>query len=266
VVVNSFFARFRTIAGTLAAAATLIGASPAFANSSASADIAAPLRAAQAARQQPLGNRDEQFKQLFSNWQSLDKTGVPSLAAVADAADIAASSGSAAGRNQLVSLPVRRAFSTPSVSIPSRMPVEGVRLTSDYGLRFHPVLGGRRQHKGVDLAGPVGTPVHATADGTVSKAEWFSSYGLYISLEHGGDLQTRYGHMSRLNVAAGQHVRKGDIIGFIGSTGRSTGPHLHYEVRVAGQAVNPVPYMQADEFRQTALALNTPATVRPAAR
>lgn len=234
-----------------------MGASPAFANSSASTDIAAPLRASQAVKQQPLGNRDEQFKQLFSSWQSLDKANVPSLAAVADAADIAASS----GRNQLVSLPVRRAFSATSVSIPSRMPVEGVRLTSDYGLRFHPVLGGRRQHKGVDLAGPVGTPVHATADGSVSKAEWFSSYGLYVSLEHGGDLQTRYGHMSRLNVAAGQQVRKGDIIGYIGSTGRSTGPHLHYEVRVAGQAVNPIPYMQADEFRQAALALNTPATV-----
>ncbi|MFA7587566.1 MAG: M23 family metallopeptidase, partial [Novosphingobium sp.] len=94
-----------------------------------------------------------------------------------------------------------------------------------------------------------GTPVYAPADGTVSKAEWFSGYGLYIALEHGGDLQTRYGHLSRLNVADGQQVRKGDLIGYVGSTGRSTGPHLHYEVRVAGEAVNPLPYMQADELK-----------------
>jgi murein DD-endopeptidase MepM/ murein hydrolase activator NlpD len=232
-----------------------MGASPAFANSSASADIAAPLRAAQAARQQSLGNRDEQFKQLFSNWQTIEKSGAPALVSVSAAADPVA-----AGRSALVTAPVRRAFSTNTVSIPSRVPVEGVRLTSDYGLRYHPVLGGRRAHKGVDLAGPVGTPIHATADGVVSKAEWFSSYGLYVSLEHGGEIQTRYGHMSRLAVAAGQQVRKGDVIGFIGSTGRSTGPHLHYEVRIAGQAVNPVPYMQADEFRRAAVAVNSTAT------
>jgi murein DD-endopeptidase MepM/ murein hydrolase activator NlpD len=99
-------------------------------------------------------------------------------------------------------------------------------------------------HKGVDLPAPVGTPIHATADGIVSRADWFSSYGLYVSLEHGGNIETRYGHMSRLNVAAGQEVHKGDIIGYVGTTGRSTGPHLHYEVRVAGEAVNPLPYMQ----------------------
>ena len=129
------------------------------------------------------------------------------------------------------------------------MPVEGVRLTSGYGMRWHPVVGGRRAHKGVDLAGPVGTPVHATADGVVGRADWFSSYGLYVAVEHGGNIETRYGHMSRLNVAAGQQVRKGDIIGYVGTTGRSTGPHLHYEVRIAGQSVNPIPYMQASEIR-----------------
>ena len=247
----SFFAKFRIVAGTLVAAATFAGASPAFANSSAnSADIAAPLRAAQAAKPAAFGNNDDQFRQLFANWQSLEKSGVPQLAAVADAADMAAAghpkSLAAAAMPGMV-----RAVAFPSrVSIPSRMPVNGVRLTSDYGMRWHPVVGGRRAHKGVDLAGPVGTPIHATADGVVSKAEWFSSYGLYVSLEHGGDLQTRYGHMSRLNVAAGQQVRKGDVIGFIGSTGRSTGPHLHYEVRIAGGAVNPIPYMQADDYRQ----------------
>ena len=212
----SFF--IRKGLGALAALAITVSANPALANSAATADIAAPLRAAQAEKPTALGNRDEQFKALFSRWQSMD--------------------GSAA------------TTANSSVSIPSRMPVDGVRLSSDYGMRTHPVLGGRRGHKGVDLAGPTGTPIRAAADGIVSRADWFSSYGLYISLEHGGSMQTRYGHMSRLNVAAGQRVRKGDVIGYVGSTGRSTGPHLHYEVRIAGAAVNPVPYMQAGAYQQ----------------
>ena len=205
--------------GAIAALAITVSANPALANSAATADIAAPLRAAQAEKPTALGNRDEQFKALFSRWQSMDGT----------------------------------TTTKSSVSIPSLMPVEGVRLSSDYGMRIHPVLGGRRGHKGVDLAGPTGTPIHAAADGVVSRADWFSSYGLYVSLEHGGTLQTRYGHMSRLNVAAGQQVHKGDVIGYIGTTGRSTGPHLHYEVRIAGAAVNPVPYIQAGAY-QLALA------------
>lgn len=218
------FSKVRTVAGALAAAVALLGSAPAFANSSANADIAAPLRAAQAAKasaaaQGALGSSDEQFRHLFSSWQSLDKA--PAFAAAAAVSTVA-----------------------PKVSIPSRVPLDGFRLTSEYGMRVHPVLGGRRAHKGIDLASPVGTPVHAPADGMVGKAEWFSSYGLYIQLEHGGDLETRYGHLSRLNVAAGQFVHKGDVIGYVGTTGRSTGPHLHYEVRVAGVAVNPVPYMQ----------------------
>lgn len=203
--------------GAIAALAITVSANPALANSAATADIAAPLRAAQAEKPTALGNRDEQFKALFSRWQSMDRGVSPTKSIV---------------------------------SIPSLMPVDGVHLSSDYGMRVHPVLGGRRQHKGVDLAGPIGTPVHAAADGTVSRADWFSSYGLYVSLEHGGSLQTRYGHMSRLNVAAGQHVHKGDVIGYIGTTGRSTGPHLHYEVRIAGEAVNPVPYLQAGAYQQ----------------
>ena len=216
------------------------------ANSNASADIAAPLRAAQAAKPATMGSGDENFRKLFHSWQSLEETGVPALAAIAEAADQA--SMTASTRNAVVA----RIMAPVSVSIPSRMPVDGVQLTSSYGMRVHPVLGGRRAHKGVDLAGSVGTPIRATADGIVGMAQWFSSYGLYVALEHGGQIQTRYGHMSRLNVAAGQRVRKGDVIGFIGSTGRSTGPHLHYEVRVNGEAVNPIPYMQADHYVQVA--------------
>jgi len=219
VVVLSLIAKVRTLIGAGAMAAMMVGASPALANSSANADVTAPLRAAQASKPTTAGAGDEQFRKLFSTWQSLDAN--PQLAAAGSIATVAS-----------------------KVSIPSLIPVAGVRETSGFGMREHPVLGGRRAHKGVDLAGPVGTPVHAPADGVIAKAEWFSSYGLYIQVEHGGDLETRYGHLSRLNVAAGQFVHKGDVIGYIGTTGRSTGPHLHYEVRVAGVAVNPLPYMQ----------------------
>jgi murein DD-endopeptidase MepM/ murein hydrolase activator NlpD len=237
VVLNGFISTVRALTGSLFAAAALFNVSPAFANSSANADIAAPLRAAQAAKSSN-GGTEEQFKQLFANWQAIEKQRAP-LAAVSEAADLVASS-----RTTPVAAFGVSPFRSSGVSIPSRIPVEGVHLTSDFGMRIHPVLGGRRAHKGVDLAAPIGTPIYATADGMVSRADWFSSYGLYVSIEHGGNLETRYGHMSRLNVAAGQQVHKGDIIGFVGTTGRSTGPHLHYEVRVAGAAVNPVPYMQ----------------------
>jgi murein DD-endopeptidase MepM/ murein hydrolase activator NlpD len=236
VVFNGFIASARAVTTTIIAAAATFGVSPAMANSSANADIAAPLRAAQAAKPAS-GGSEEQFKQLFANWRAIEKQQAP-LAAVTEAANLAASARVTPTAFGLA--PFRRS----SVSIPSRIPVEGVRLSSDYGMRNHPVSGGRRAHKGVDLAAPVGTPIYATADGTISRADWFSSYGLYVAIEHGGDIQTRYGHMSRLNVAAGQQVRKGDVIGFVGSTGRSTGPHLHYEVRISGAAVNPVPYMQ----------------------
>ena len=248
-----FFAKMRTFAGAAVPVSLIFGAHPAFANASTAADIAAPLRAAQDARQSSLGNGDEDFRQLFASWRSLDKPAAlvtpkfnPALTAA-------------------TTLP----FAAPrTVSIPSRVPVEGVRLTSEYGMRWHPIMHGRRAHKGVDLAGPVGTPIHAAADGVISKAEWFSSYGLYVALEHGGEIQTRYGHMSRLNVYAGQRVRKGDVIGYIGSTGRSTGPHLHYEVRISGVAVNPIPYMQADQMSRPAQEdpLPVPAFSQVAAR
>lgn len=235
------FPKLRALAATVAAAAAIFGANPASANASANADILAPLRAAQAARHQ---SGDEEFRQLFSSWQSMDKP---------------------AQRQNLVSsaMPARvggtiPGFSAPrAVSIPSLVPVEGVKLSSDFGMRWHPVLGGRHQHKGVDLAAPAGTPIRASADGVVSRADWFSSYGLYVSLEHGGNIETRYGHMSRLNVAAGQTVHKGDIIGYVGTTGRSTGPHLHYEVRIAGEAVNPVPYLQSGEIQRLPAAAGT---------
>jgi murein DD-endopeptidase MepM/ murein hydrolase activator NlpD len=241
VVLNGFIASIRAAIGTFATAAAIV-ASPALANSSANADIAAPLRAAQAAK--PATGGEEQFRQLFKSWQAIEKQQAP-LATVSTTANLA----SAARPNPVVTFGAMPFRPTGTVSIPSRVPVENLAMSSDFGMRVHPVLGGRRMHKGVDLPAPVGTPIHATADGVVSRADWFSSYGLYVSIEHGGNLETRYGHMSRLNVAAGQQVHKGDVIGYVGTTGRSTGPHLHYEVRVAGEAVNPVPYMQVESYR-----------------
>lgn len=208
---------FQSVFGALAAVTFAFSAAPALANSAAAADIAAPLRAAEAAKTGASDNGDEEFHQLFASWQALD-TGSSTAA------------------------PVRR---SGPVSIPSLIPVTSSRsMSSGFGLRVHPVLGGLRAHKGIDLPAPTGTPIHATADGVVGRADWFSGYGLYVQLEHGGNMETRYGHMSRIAVAEGQIVHKGDVIGYVGSTGRSTGPHLHYEVRVAGEAVNPLPYMQ----------------------
>ncbi len=149
-----------------------------------------------------------------------------------------------------------RSIATTSVAMPSRTPLESYRMSSNYGMRTHPVLGGLRGHKGIDMAAPSGTPIYATADGLVSKAEWFSSYGNFIAIGHGNELETRFGHLSRIAVSAGQRVRKGDLIGYVGSTGRSTGPHLHYEVRVAGLAVDPTPFMnESGGERAYALAL-----------
>lgn len=216
-------------AAAASCAVLLPAAAPAFANSAnsatASADVVEPLREAQP---DAVDNGDARFKSLFATWTQLERN-TPTL-----------------GTGEEVT-----AYSSPvpvtGVSIPSRMPLEGAQLTSGFGMRTHPVLGGRRAHAGIDLAAPTGTPVYATADGVVSRADWFSSYGLYISVEHGASMQTRYAHLSRLAVAAGDNVKKGDLIGYVGSTGRSTGPHLHYEVRVEGLAVNPIPYMVESE-------------------
>ena len=113
---------------------------------------------------------DRQFEQLFASWERMDK--------------------------------VSAGVATTSVSVPSAMPLTDARLSSGYGMRNHPVLGGRRGHKGVDLAAPTGTPVYATADGFVSKADWFSSYGKFVSIEHGARLQTRFAQMSDIAVEA----------------------------------------------------------------
>ena len=132
-------------------------------------------------------------------------------------------------------------------SIPSIMPVQGIRYTSGFGVRSDPFRSQRAMHAGIDLAGPIGTPIHATADGVVGRAGTASGYGNLIELEHGSGIATRYGHLSRIMVQAGERVRRGQVIGLMGSTGRSTGSHLHYEVRLDGRAVNPLPFLQTGE-------------------
>ncbi|WP_324669015.1 M23 family metallopeptidase [Geochorda subterranea] len=125
---------------------------------------------------------------------------------------------------------------------PSIWPTEGW-LSSGYGPRTHPITGQSDYHYGVDIAGMVGTPIRAAADGQVVSAGRRSGYGLTIVIDHGYGRQTLYGHLSRIQVKVGQRVTKGQVIGAMGSTGLSTGPHLHYEVRVNGRPVNPLNYL-----------------------
>ncbi|HET9428441.1 MAG TPA: M23 family metallopeptidase [Allosphingosinicella sp.] len=135
------------------------------------------------------------------------------------------------------------------VAIPSARPIRtNVNFTSGFGLRSDPFRGRAAMHGGIDLAGPVGTPIYATADGLVAKAAWNNGgYGNLVEINHGQGILTRYGHLSRIAATAGQRVRRGDLIGYMGSTGRSTGSHLHYEVRIDGRAVNPIPFMQSND-------------------
>ena len=117
-------------------------------------------------------------------------------------------------------------------------PVPG-RITSNYGMRRHPILGYRRMHKGMDFRAPHGTPIYAVTDGTVQTAGRNGGHGNYIKLNHGNGLATGYSHMSRLAVSSGQRVRRGQVIGYSGSTGLSTGPHLHYEMFRNGRNIDP---------------------------
>ena len=121
---------------------------------------------------------------------------------------------------------------------PSIWPAAGY-VSSPYGLRFD----GTEFHQGIDIAADMGAPIVATADGVVTAAGWNGGYGNMVDVDHGGGIVTRYGHASALAVTVGQQVRRGEVIAYVGSTGRSTGPHVHYEVRVDGQPVNPAGYL-----------------------
>lgn len=126
--------------------------------------------------------------------------------------------------------------------IPFDMPVRsGFRFTSGYGMRWG------RMHNGTDFAAPIGTPIVAPADGVVTFAGWSSGYGRLVKIQHAFGIETRYAHQNQIRVEVGQRVSRGDRIGDIGNSGRSTGPHLHYEVRVGGRPVNPMIYIRAGQ-------------------
>ncbi len=119
------------------------------------------------------------------------------------------------------------------------------RFTSPFGMRSDPRGAGRRMHNGVDFAGPTGTPIYATADGVVTFAGWQSGYGRLVKIQHEFGVETRYAHNSRIRVQAGQRVSRGDRISDMGASGRVTGTHLHYEIRINGNPINPMNYIRA---------------------
>ena len=123
-----------------------------------------------------------------------------------------------------------------------KTPIDGARITSNFGMRFHPVLGYTRMHRGVDFGAPTGTPVMASGNGVVEFVGWHSGHGKYVRIRHGAPYKTAYGHLSRYarGLKIGMRVRQGQVIAFVGSTGVSTGPHLHYEVLVHEEQVNPL--------------------------
>ena len=159
------------------------------------------------------GNADPTFKQLFTSWKKLDN------------------------------------LASGAIAVPSDKPVKTAAFTSGYGVRSDPFRGSAAMHPGIDLAGPYGTPIYATADGTVLRAGWNSGgYGNLIEIDHGRGIATRYGHLSQVLVSAGDHIARGQLIARMGSIGRSTGSHLHYEVRIDGRPVNPIPFMKSTDY------------------
>ncbi|MFP5329043.1 MAG: M23 family metallopeptidase [Alphaproteobacteria bacterium] len=159
------------------------------------------------------GKGDPTFKQLFTSWKKLDT------------------------------------LAGGAIAIPSDKPVKSAEFTSAFGVRADPFRRGAAMHAGIDLAGPVGTPIYATADGVVLRSGWNSGgYGNLVEIDHGRGIVTRYGHLSSMTVQPGMRVTRGQVIGRMGSTGRSTGSHLHYEVRIDDRPVNPIPFMRSTDY------------------
>jgi murein DD-endopeptidase MepM/ murein hydrolase activator NlpD len=148
---------------------------------------------------------------------------------------------------------------TQLADAPSIWPVEG-RVGSSFGQREDPFNGEGKFHSGIDIEAAYGSPVRASADGDVSGAAMGAGYGREVVLNHGHDVITVYGHLSAIAVVTGQHVTRGQVIGYVGQSGRATGPHLHYEVRVHNVPVNPHKYLRSS-YEQ--LALSDPAAVAP---
>jgi murein DD-endopeptidase MepM/ murein hydrolase activator NlpD len=159
-------------------------------------------------------------------------------------------SGASAFDRQLYRINVARAeinqYAHTLVAVPVRKPVAGeVDMSSPFGMRMDPFMGRPAIHTGIDLRGDTGEPAHATAAGKVTIAGREGGYGNMVEINHGNGLATRYGHLSEIDVKVGQFVHIGEVIGKIGSTGRSTGPHLHYETRINGEAVDPQKFLRA---------------------
>jgi murein DD-endopeptidase MepM/ murein hydrolase activator NlpD len=135
--------------------------------------------------------------------------------------------------------------------VPTMWPVNG-RLLSRFGEREDPFSGEGAMHTGVDISAGMGTPVHAAADGIVAFSEFFAGYGRMVVIDHGGGMTTRYAHLSKFEVVTGQEIRRGDVLGYSGASGRVTSPHLHFEVRLGGSPVNPYPYLTRSAMLQHA--------------
>ena len=162
-----------------------------------------------------------------------------------------ATAGIGMGQNHMASL----ADWVRAAAAPTLWPVEG-RVTSSFGERIDPFNGEGAFHSGVDISSPYGHAIIAPADGVVTFADFMSGYGRLVMIDHGHGISTRYGHMSAFNVAVGQSIHRGDIIGYVGASGRVTSPHLHYEVRINNTPVNPYKYLRttlahADHFDST---------------
>ncbi|MFN3591265.1 MAG: M23 family metallopeptidase [Thermaurantiacus sp.] len=163
-------------------------------------------------QQQDGAQPDPQFAQLYVNWQRVQQ------------------------------------LEEAMASIPAFVPAKNFVFTSGFGFRYDPFHGRAAQHMGLDMAGSLGEPIYAAAAGRVVRAERFGAYGLTVDIDHGRGILTRYAHLSSIGVRNGERVRMGQRIGGMGSTGRSTGVHLHYEVRIDGQPVNPRPFVEASNY------------------
>lgn len=123
-------------------------------------------------------------------------------------------------------------------------PLKSIHVNSKYGVRIHPITGKRTTHHGIDLRAPMNTPVYAPYSGVVTYSSWMNGYGKTIIIDHGKGYTTRYAHLNRWNVKKGQRIKKGQYIGKTGNTGNSTGPHLHYEIRINGKSIDPIGTLQ----------------------
>lgn len=141
--------------------------------------------------------------------------------------------------------------------IPAFLPVARPEKSSDFGYRRDPFRGGAAFHAGLDLTGSTGEAIHAAADGVVVRAGWWAGYGKVVVVDHGNGIETRYGHLSRFHVKTGDVIRQGQVIGGMGSTGRSTGTHLHFEIRLDGRPIDPQPFLDLAAF-----GLDAPAAPR----